>query len=700
MKQIVQYFSDGNTLLLDVPIPNIKDNQILIKTKMSLISTGTEKMLIDFGKGNFIQKAKQQPEKVKMVLQKAKNDGLLSTIEAVRNKIDQPITLGYCNVGEVIKVGKKIKEFKAGDRVVSNGPHSEYVAVTENLAALIPNKVNNEDAVFTVLASIGLNGIRLANPTFGETFVVAGLGIIGILTCQLLKANGCNVIGIDPDKKKCELAKSLEINSLNLSDDLDTVDSCLNLNNNFNVDGVIITATTKSNEPIETAARLCRKRGRIILVGQTGLELNRDDFYKKEITFQVSCSYGPGRYDEDYERKGNDYPIGFVRWTEKRNFQAILKAFSSKKLLASNLISHKFAFKEAISAYNLLSENKYSMGIILEYENRKDKKKNKTIFLQNQQKSISSNTNNISFIGAGNYASSKLIPAFKKAGANFYGIGSNTGLNSTYLAQKYKFKFVTTNIQEIINDDLVKNIIISTRHDSHAELIIKSLEKGKNIFVEKPLCLNREEFNKIKEIKLDNQILMIGFNRRFSPLIKQLKNELEKLNSPKSFIYTINAEKLEKDHWLNDPNIGGGRLIGEGCHFVDLLRFLASSKIKKFEVDNIKGEKLISETFIAQITFEDGSIGTINYFTNGNKNFQKERLEVFCSGYIFQINNFRELNIINSFKENKKRIRKQDKGQDLCAEAFLIATKENNPSPIPIDEIFEVQDNLLKGVNL
>ncbi len=700
MKQIVQYFSDGKTLLLEVPVPNIKDNQILIKTKMSLISSGTEKMLIDFGKGNIIQKAKQQPEKVKMVIQKAKNDGIVSTIEAVRNKIDQPITLGYCNVGEVIKVGKKIKEFKVGDRVVSNGPHSEYVAVTENLAALIPDEVSNEDAVFTVLASIGLNGIRLAKPTFGETFVVSGLGIIGILTCQLLKANGCNVIGIDPDNKKCELAKSLKINSLNLSNDIDTVDLCININNNFKVDGVIITATTKSNEPIETAAKLCRKRGRIILVGQTGLELNRDDFYKKEITFQVSCSYGPGRYDENYEKKGNDYPIGFVRWTENRNFQAILKAFSSKKISGSELISHKFEFNNALSAYNLLSENKYTMGIILNYENKNYQENNKTILLKDQEKSVPANTKNISFIGAGNYASSKLIPAFKKAGANFHGISSNTGLNSTYLAQKYKFKFVTTNIQEILNDDLVKNIIISTRHDSHAELIIKSLKKGKNIFVEKPLCLNREQFNKIKEIKLENQILMVGFNRRFSPLTKKLKNELNKLNSPKSFIYTINAEKIPKDHWLNDPNIGGGRLIGEGCHFVDLLRFLASSKIKTFKVDNINGEQLVSETFIVNITFEDGSIGTINYFSNGNKNFPKERLEVFCSGYIFQLNNFRELNIINSFKKNIKRIGKQDKGQDLCAEAFLIATKENSSSPIPIDEILEVQDNLLKGVNL
>ena len=362
MKKIFQNFKSGKLEILEVPVPEINENEILIKTNFSLISPGTEKMLIDFGKANLLSKAQQHPDKVSQVLDKIKSDGLISTISAVNRKLEQPIPLGYCNVGEVIKVGRKIKEFRAGDRVVSNGPHSEYVAVTENLAALIPNEVSDEDAVFTVLASIGLNGIRLANPTFGETFVVSGLGIIGILTCQILKANGCNVIGIDPDNKKCELAKSLQINSINLSDSIDTVDSCLNLNNNSNVDGVIITATTKSNEPIETAAKLCRKRGRIVLVGQTGLELNRNDFYKKEITFQVSCSYGPGRYDKNYEEKWNDYPVGYVRWTERRNASSFLKLIDTEKINPSNLTTHEFSIENAMDAYKLVSKvNKFAL---------------------------------------------------------------------------------------------------------------------------------------------------------------------------------------------------------------------------------------------------------------------------------------------------------------------------------------------------
>lgn len=699
MKQIVQYFNNGETVLLEVPVPNINEYQILIKTSLSLISSGTEKMLIEFGKGNLLQKVKQQPEKVKTVLQKTKTDGLLATYDAVKNKIEQPISMGYCNVGEVIKVGNKVKGFKKGDRVVSNGNHAEYVVVTENLCALIPNEVSNEKALFTVLCSIGLNGIRLAKPTFGETFLVSGLGIIGLLTAQILKNNGCNVIGIDIDREKCNLAESYGIKSLQLTEFIDSANWCLEQNNDLELDGVLITASTKSNQPIELATKVTRKGGRIILIGQSGLNINRNEFYKKELSFQVSCSYGPGRYDKNYEEYGNDYPISFVRWTEKRNFEAILNALKSDLIITKDLISHKFEFNKAVDAYELLRTSKSSLGIVLIYESEKIAKDFKTILnSQKIQEDLKTNSNDLSFLGAGNYTGSFLIPSFKKAGANFKTIAASTGLNATFLGKKYNFDAITTDLKNIFNDES-RSIVISTRHDSHAKFTLEALSKGKNVFLEKPLCLTRKELDEISNFNFNNQILMVGFNRRFSPLIQKVKTQLEILDSPKTFIYTCNAGKLIENHWLKDPKIGGGRLIGEACHFVDLLRYLTSSKIEDLKVFFTNDSKE-SETFTIQVCFSDGSIGSIHYFANGNRNFPKERLEIFCSESIFQIDNFRKLNILNKSSKKSKTLIRQDKGQDNCTKSFLKAVIESSKSPIPINELFEVQDFLLRGINL
>ena len=372
LKQLLQSLATGASELPSLPAPAVGKGQLLIRTSCSIVSAGTERMLVEFGKASWINKARQQPDKVQQVLEKVHSDGILATLDSVRSKLDQPLPLGYCNVGTVVALGEGVSGFRVGDRVASNGPHAELVAVPQNLCAIIPSGVSNEAASFTVLASIGLQGIRLAEPTLGETFVVSGLGLIGLLTAQLLSAQGCRVLGLDPDPTKCSLAEDLGVTALNLSSGVDPVAWCMEHTNDVGVDGVLITAATTSSDPVHVAAQACRQRGRIVLVGVTGLDLRRDLFYKKELTFQVSCSYGPGRYDPSYEQEGNDYPIGLVRWTEQRNFQAVLNAISTGSLSTDLLVSHRFQIDQAGAAYELLSSATPSLGILLQYPESAD----------------------------------------------------------------------------------------------------------------------------------------------------------------------------------------------------------------------------------------------------------------------------------------------------------------------------------------
>ena len=707
MKQLIHSYSTGITEIIEVPVPKVKDNFLLIKSSMSLLSTGTEKMLVEFGKANYIGKAKQQPERVKGVIDKVISDGILATAEAVKSKLENPVELGYSNIGIVLEIGKSVKGFSVGDRVISNGPHAEIFIVSANLCAKVPENITNETAVFTVVASIGLQGIRLANPSLGETFLVSGLGLIGLLTIQLLKANGCKVLGIDTDNTKCKIAESFGIETFNLSNENNPIDWCLDKTKGNGVDGALITASTSSSQPLDIAASACRKKGRIISIGVTGLNLKRELFYKKELSFQVSCSYGPGRYDKEYEEKGNDYPLPFVRWTEKRNFEAILNSMENGLINVKPLISSFFDFKNATAAYDLLMSKEKTLGIIFKYSQNIDK--NETIKLV-------SNIDNfrdhdpikafVSFIGSGNYASRKLIPAFKKAKAEFYSLSANKGLSPAYIGRKFRFEYATTNVDSILNDKKCNSVVIATRHDSHADLVNKSLLNGKNVFVEKPLCINLEQLNSIEETyknvknsceinDLKNPILMVGFNRRFAPLILLLKKKLIDITTPKAFIYNINAGSITQDHWINHPNIGGGRLIGEAIHFVDLLRFLVSDLITDLSVNFLKDNHDLNDSFSINISFNDGSLGVVNYFSNGSRSFPKERLEVFAEKKIFQLNNFRSLKTWGLNHNLNKRYFYQDKGQNNCAKSFINAVKFGKLTPIPISEIFEVQRHLL-----
>jgi len=696
MKQILQNLSDGQILVEDVPVPKNINGNLLIQTRKSLVSSGTEKMLLDFGKGSYIEKARQQPDKVKMVINKISSDGLMPTIDAIKSKLDQPITLGYCNAGIVTE--STCAEFKSGDRVISNGNHAEFVRVPKNLCAKIPDNVDDESAAFTVLGAISLQGVRLLNPTIGECVVVFGLGLVGMISVQILIANGCRVLAIDYNSSRCDLAKSFGAESVNLSEGQDIIEIAKSFSRNRGVDAVTICASTKSNELIHQAAEICRKRGRIVLVGVTGLNIRRDDFYKKELTFQVSSSYGPGRYDPSYEEEGTDYPIGFVRWTEQRNFEAILDMLSNNTLNVKPLISHNFEIDDAQSAYQSLEDPK-SLGILLNYSRKLEEDINKienTITINNSYNSYNPLIGEpvVGFIGAGNYSSRTLIPAFKNTDCNLKTLISSGGVSSIYHGKKNSFKNASSNTQSLWDDAEIDTVVIATRHNTHAELILSGLNNNKNIFVEKPLAMSHDEIDSIEQsFSNKNLKLMVGFNRRFSPLIVKMKSMISNVKDSKCFVMTINAGYIPSDHWSQDSKIGGGRIIGEVCHFIDLMRFLAESKINNYSVVGLnrnKFNKSINDTVSINLSFENGSFGVINYFSNGHKSFPKERVEVFCGNKVLQLNNYRDLTGYGWKGFKKTRSLKQDKGQLACAKAFIESLKSSKDSPIPINEILEV----------
>jgi predicted dehydrogenase/threonine dehydrogenase-like Zn-dependent dehydrogenase len=706
LKQLLQNLRTGTTEVAEVPCPAFSRGEVLIRTTRSLVSTGTERMLVEFGKAGFIEKARRQPEKVKMVFDKARTDGILPTVEAVLNKLDQPLTLGYCNVGVAMDVGAEVSGISIGDRVVSNGKHAEVVSVPANLCAKIPDGVSDDAAAFTVVGAIGLQGIRLALPTLGEAVVVTGLGLIGLMTVQLLRANGCRVLGIDFDKERLRRARGFGADVVDLSAAEDPVAAANAFSRGRGVDAVIITASTESSEPVHQAALMCRKRGRIVLIGVTGLELSRADFYAKELTFQVSCSYGPGRYDSNFEEKGLDYPIGFVRWTEQRNFEAVLDMMSDGRLDAKSLISHRVSINEAEKAYAIIAGETESLGIVLDYPPPADKPESelrrKTVPLSGDRAARTAKTNGrrpvVGFIGAGNYSTAVLIPAFKETGAELRTVASNRGVSGLHAGRKFGFRETTTDTQEVLSDGEITTVVITTRHDSHARLVAEALREGKNVFVEKPLALSLDELAEIETARADSlaggnePLLMVGFNRRFAPHVVKMKALLESVREPKVFSMTVNAGGIPSDHWTQDPNVGGGRIVGEACHFIDLLRFLGGSPITRFQAAGMGNVRDAGITDMATITlqFQDGSIGTILYLANGHKSFPKERLEIFAGGRILQLDNFRKLSSYGWPGFGQMRLLRQDKGQRACAASFVRAIEEGADSPIPFSELIEV----------
>jgi predicted dehydrogenase/threonine dehydrogenase-like Zn-dependent dehydrogenase len=682
MKQIIQDLKNGNTLLEEVPTPKITANTLLVRTTCSLVSLGTERMLVEFGKAGIIQKARQQPEKVKEVLDKMKRDGIIPTLEAVFNKLNQPLPLGYCNAGIVEAVGDGVRGFHVGDRVASNGNHAEYVCVPENLAAKIPDNVDDEEATFTVLGSIGLQGIRLCKPTLGETIVVIGLGLIGLVTAELLKANGCRVIGYDFDKHKVDMARSKGVQAFNPEEGNDPVKYVLQATNETGADGVIITAASKSDKIIQEAANMSRKGGRIILVGVIGLHLRRADFYEKELFFQVSCSYGPGRYDENYEQKGQDYPIGFVRWTEKRNFETILNAISTGQLNVKPLISERVPLEQYDQIYGNMRKGG-SIASVLLYPTDSGS----TNSIRVTSHTFEGKKGVFGIIGAGNFTSSTIIPAMKAAGANMKYIASAKGLTAKVLARKGSVSMATTDYQEILKDQEVDTILITTRHNLHARMVIDGLKAGKNVFVEKPLCLSEEELQQIMHTKLEteNRLLVVGFNRRFAPLASKMKQLLG--DGPKNIIATMNAGFIPANSWVHDPDVGGGRIIGEACHYIDLCTFLAGSMVQAVCMNSL-GTNPHENTDNASILlkYENGTNAVINYFANGSKAYSKERIEGYNQEKILILDNWQKLKGygVKGFTLKKTR---QDKGHRNQFHLLVESVQKGGQAIIPFDEI-------------
>ena len=694
MLQIIEKLSNGSVELIDIPIPNVRDNEVLIKTTVSLVSKGTEKMLIDFGKASLIKKALQQPEKVKEVISKVKTDGLSSTIKAVKNKLENPIPLGYCNVGTVVSIGKNISEFKIGDRVASNGPHAEYVVVPKNLVSKIPENVSDDHASFTVIGSIALQGIRLVNPNFGENIVVVGLGLIGLLTAQLLKANGCRVIGLDFDKEKINLAKSYGIDVLDLNSGLNEVDYVLDKTDNIGTDAVIITASNSSNKIISNAAKMCRKRGKIVLVGVVGLNINRSDFYEKEISFQVSCSYGPGRYDSDYEQKGNDYPLPYVRWTENRNFKAILSSISNGNLKVDELISEKIEFTDFKKIYNNLNKN--SIASLFIYKQNKEKIINQVTIVENK---IYNNSKPIfGIIGAGNFTGSTILPNLKNLKSQIKSIASSKGLSGSILANKFKIEKSVTDYRLILNDDSINTIIITTQHGSHAKFVSEALDNNKYVFVEKPLAITKDGLDMVvNSQKKSKGFITVGFNRRFAPLSIELKKRLS--NQPMNVIATMNAGYIPHDSWVHDIKSGGGRIMGEACHFIDLITFLTGSLVKSVCMNSM-GKTPATNTDNASILlkYKNGSNAVINYFANGSKSYSKERIEVHQHNTSYIIDNWRKLSAfgVNGLKSKRTR---QDKGHYNQFKT-LIDNIENGKGPnISWNEIYNTSKTTLAAID-
>lgn len=715
MQQVILNMKTGVTQVIDSPSPALQEGYVLIRTRRTLISAGTERMLIDFGRASILERARQQPDKVKMVLEKIRTDGLMAAIDAVRSKLDQPLALGYCNVGTVIEVAKGMTQFRFGDRVVSNGAHAGVVSVPKNLCAHIPDNVGDESAVFTFLGAIGLQGLRLAQPTLGETVVVTGLGLIGLLSVQMLRAHGCRVMGIDYDPQRLELARKFGACAVDASGGEDLVARAVDFSRGRGVDAVIITASTESSEPVSQAAKMCRKRGRLVLVGVTGLNLSRQDFYEKEITFQVSCSYGPGRYDSFYEQKGQDYPVGFVRWTEQRNLEAVLDLLASNALDVRPLITHHFPAERAEEAYSILTGDKPSLGIVLEYpeaessngelgaapssQNSVVHRQSGTVILDGKRHFVVGAKPVVGCIGAGNYGGRTLIPAFAKAGANLHTIVTANGLNAVHYGKKFGFANASTNAAEMFGQKEINAVVVATRHDTHALLAAEALRGGRHVYVEKPLALNLEQLAEVESAYAESiargatPIILVGFNRRFSPHVQRMRQMLQGRDGPKSLTVLMNAGALAPDHWTQDPLVGGGRILGEACHFVDLARFLIGVRIVGASARAMRNgvrAARSSDTAHIALDFEDGSIASIQYYANGHRSFPKERIEMFASGCIVQLENFRILRGFGGPGFRSFRTWRQDKGHVACVQAFLRAIETGEPSPIPPEEIFEV----------
>ncbi len=689
MHQLTQNLKTGKMEILEVPFPALNKGQILIRNHYSLISAGTEGMKVLTARKGYIGKAKEKPEQVRQVLDSIKTEGILPTYKKVMNKLDSQAPLGYSCAGEIIDIPEDITEFKIGDYVACGGAgavHAEVVSVPKNLCVKVPEGLKLEYATYTTVGSIAIQGIRQADLRLGESCAVIGLGLIGQLTVQMLKAAGIKVAGIDIDKNAVDLSykSGADVNFVRNDESLER--NILEFSNGYGVDAVIITAGTSSLDPVELAGRLCRKKGKVVVVGAVPTGFSRENYYKKELELQMSCSYGPGRYDTNYEEKGLDYPIGYVRWTENRNMQAFLGMVSQNKLDLDILTTHVFDFKVAINAYDMIvNKSENYIGILLKYDTECEIKKIINIASSKPRK-IKYDSINVGFIGAGSFAQKFLLPNVY-INANLVGVATALGNESRHIADKYGFKYTTGNYLDILSDKNINTVFIATRHNLHAKQVIDSLKSGKNIFVEKPLCMTEDKLEEIKNIYSEKNLhLMVGYNRRFSPFIRRIK-EIYSDASPKSIIYRINAGYIPNDSWIQDKETGGGRIIGEVCHFIDLCMFVAGSPIKMLSAFSMDDSSNNIDTLNVQLYFENRSIASISYFANGSKAFKKEYIEIYGSGITYVIDDFKTIKVFGK-KEKKYSLINQDKGHSEEVKTFLKSVQEGVNTPISFNDIY------------
>ena len=699
MKQILQSFKTGEMWLADVPAPLCKAKGAVVKTAASFVSAGTERMLAEFAKKGMIGKALQMPDQVKKVIRKMKTEGVFATLEKVQAKLDQPIPLGYSSAGYVVEVGRDCGALKVGDRVACGGAgfanHAEYVYVPKNLIVKIPDGVSFEDASCATVGSIALQGVRQCEVKLGETVAVIGLGLMGILAVQMLKASGCRVIGFDPNAGRCKLAEDLGCDKA-VSANLEGEATAFSEGNG--VDAVLITAATHSDEPVTVAAEICRKKGRVVATGLVGMNLPRDQYYKKEVDFRLSCSYGPGRYDPVYEEQGIDYPFGYVRWTEQRNMSAFLQLVAEGKVTPSKLVTHTFKFDDALDAYQILlgiMKEPY-LGIVLEYEKDNPKaigegiQRRVDLHCSPSPKTFTSDIVGVSFIGAGNFAKAVLLPTLKKtAGVVMRGVSTATGMSAADTAKKYGFAFAATDQDEVLKDKDTNLVFVTTRHDMHATQIASSLQAGKYVFTEKPLCISEEQFEKVKVEGGGLSRVMVGFNRRFSPHAKLLKDYFAKRTLPLVMHYRVNAGSIPRDVWIQDPLTGGGRMIGEGCHFIDFMSFVCGAPVTKVQamcIQTPNAAETPEDSISVNLQFADGSVGTLEYVALGDTTLPKEFCEIHGEGSTATMDNF--CKTVCSGKLGKRKLKgKQQKGFAEELAATVAAVKAGGAMPISFEEI-------------
>jgi len=692
MNQILQNLKTGEMSLASVPCPSVGRGQVLIQTSRSLISAGTERMLVEFSKGNLLHKARSQPERVKQVLDKMRTDGIVPTLEAVFRKLDEPLPLGYCNAGVVLEVGPGVHDIQPGDRVASNGPHAEIVNVPRHLCAKIPDAVTDEQAAFTVLGSITLQGVRLAQPTLGEKFIVFGVGLVGLLAVQFLQAHGCEVLAVDLNQSRLKLAGTFGAQTVDVGKGGDPITASQAWTKDKGVDGVLITASAKTDEIMHQAAESCRKLGRIILVGVVGLNLRRSDFYEKELTFQVSCSYGPGRYDEKYEQGGQDYPLGYVRWTEQRNFEAVLEAMRTGRLHVEEIITHRYPFDNALTAYETIQKDHNAFGVILQYPREVDRSPAVKI---TQKAAIAASDVMVGVIGAGGFANGILLPLLSKTKARLMYVADLNAAAAGHAAKKFGADQAVTEYKIILDDSKVKAAFIVVGHHLHARFVCEALGAGKHVFVEKPLAMNKDELDMVAKAadKASGQLLMVGFNRRFSPHTIKIKELIAGRSEPLCMNITVNAGRIPPDHWIQDPVRGGGCIIGEGCHFIDLLSCIANSSITTVSAVMVgDGPAVREDKMSILLGFADGSVGTVNYFANGSKSYPKEMLEVFSDGRVLTIENFRLTRGYGFPGFKKLKTFRQDKGHKNEITAFIYRITTGGEPLIPFDQLANVTE--------